>query len=492
MPLQYRGAAATILNWLSSLPAEELDARPSLCVAYASALNLTGHQTDAEQRLQAAEAALEGARPDDKTSDIVGHIAAIRAMIAVGQHQLDTIITQSHRALEYLHPDNLTVRTITSWTLGLAYQLQGDRAAARRAYNEVISVSQQSGDVISTLAATTGLGNIQETENQLFLAAESYRRGQQLFGDPPQPVACGTYLGLAGIFYEWNDLDAAEQQGQLSLQLARQVESIDTPALCWLLLSRLELARGDVVEAIAMLSQAERFVRRHNFLHRMPEIAAVQVQLLLQQGDLVRAAHLAQKHELPISQARVHLAQGETSAALSLLEPLRQQAEEKGWEDERLQVIVLQAVAHCAPGEQERALQLLDEALALAEPGGFIRTFLDEGELMAQLISAAAARGIMPDYTAKLLAAFEVERHRIAGESPRVILPSSQSLIEPLSQRELEILHLIAQGLSNREIGEKLFLALDTVKGHNHRIFGKLEVHRRTEAVPRARELGLL
>ena len=489
--MQYRGAATTVLNWLASLPTAELDVRPSLWVTYASVLNLTGHQTDAEQKLQAAEAALEGAEPDDKTNDFIGHIAAIRAMIAVGRHELETIITQSHRAMEYLHPDNLTVRTITSWTLGLAYQLQGDRDAASQAYHDVLSISQASGDIISNLAATTGLGNIQESENQLFLAAESYRRGQQLFGDPPQPVACGVYLGLAGIFYEWNDLDAAEQQGQLGLQLARRVENIDTPALCWVLLSRLDLAHGNMAEAIAILSQAEQFARQHNHLHRMPEIAAVQVQLLLKQGNLAQAAHLAQKHELPISQARVHLAQGETSAALAVLEPLRKQADAKGWENERLQVVVQQAIAHHAHGEKEKAIQLLDEALALAEPGGFIRTFLDEGEPMAQLISVAAARGIMPDYTRKLLAAFETEKHRITGESPRIIPPSSQPLIEPLSQRELEILHLIAQGLSNREIGERLFLALDTVKGHNHRIFGKLQVHRRTEAVARARELGL-
>jgi len=492
VPLQYRGTASTVLNWLASLPVAELDGRPSLWVSYASALNLTGHQTDAEQKLQAAEAALQGTAQDERTRDMIGHIAAIRAMIAVGHHQLETIVTQSHRALEYLHPDNLTVRTIISWTLGLAYQLQGDRKAASQAYHDVLSISQASGDMISTLAATIGLGNIQETENQLFLAAESYQLGQKLFGDPPQPIACGAYLDLAGIHYEWNDLDTALKQGQLSLQLAQQVEGIDTPALCWVLLARVELARGDMAGAAALLAQAEEFVHRRNFNHRIPEIAAVKVLTLLHQGEMVAAAHLAQKYELPISQTRVHLAQSETSAALMVLEPLRQQAEVKGWEDERLQVMVLQAVTHYSHGNKEKAVQLLDEALMLAKPGGFIRTFLDEGEPMAQLISTAAARGIMPDYTANLLAIFEAEKPRIVGESYSLIPPTAQHLIEPLSQREQEILHLISQGLSNREIGERLSLALDTVKGHNHRIFGKLQVHRRTEAVARARKLGLL
>jgi LuxR family maltose regulon positive regulatory protein len=127
-------------------------------------------------------------------------------------------------------------------------------------------------------------------------------------------------------------------------------------------------------------------------------------------------------------------------------------------------------------------VQLLGDALVLAEPGGFIRTFVDEGIPMSRLLSEAAAREMMPDYVARLLAAFEIRDDR----------PSSQPLIEPLSQRELEVLRLIAEGLSNQEIGERLFLALDTIKGHNRSIFEKLEVKRRTEAIARGRELGLL
>ena len=132
---------------------------------------------------------------------------------------------------------------------------------------------------------------------------------------------------------------------------------------------------------------------------------------------------------------------------------------------------------------------MLGDALALAEPGGFIRIFLDEGTTMAQLLTEACTQGMMPDYVSKILAAFEAEKQtNTDGSQP----PTSQPLIEPLSQRELEVLHLIAQGLSNDEIGKQLFLALDTVKGHNRRIYDKLQVQRRTEAVARARELGLL
>ena len=151
--------------------------------------------------------------------------------------------------------------------------------------------------------------------------------------------------------------------------------------------------------------------------------------------------------------------------------------------------MVLQALALQARGEQDQAVQVLCDALALAEPDGFIRTFVDEGLPMVRLLSEAAAHGRMPDYIGKLLALLEAkEQKSLAASHPS----PAQSLIEPLSRRELEVLHLIAQGLSNQEISERLFLALDTVKGHNQKIFGKLQVQRRTEAVARARALGLL
>ena len=491
MPLQFRGAMISVLNWLESLPTTILDARPSLWVTYASALTMTGQPiSNVEEKLQAAEAALQETEPDDKIRDLAGHIAAIRAMLAVPANQVETIIAQSRRALEYLHPNNLPVRATAHWTLGYAYQLQGDRAAASQAYTEVISLSQASGNIMVTIAATTCLGQVQEAENQLSLAAESYWRVLQLAGDPPWPAACEAYLGLARVCYQWNDLEAAEQHGQQSFQLAMQMESVDTPAACGVFLARLKLARGDVASATALLAKAEQFVRQHNFVHWMPEVAAVQVLTLLHQGHLAAAAHLAQTHGLPLSQARVHLAQGDPSAALAVLESWRGQMEAKGWQDERLKVMVLQAVALQAHGEKDKAVQLLGDALTLAEPGGFIRIFVDEGPPMAQLLSEAEALGMMPDSIGKLLALFKAEEQK--REDTSSLPPPAQPLLEPLSRRELEVLHLMAQGLSNQEMCERLFLALDTVKGHNRKIFDKLQVQRRTEAVARARELGLL
>ena len=488
VPLYFRGTVAPVLKWLASLPKTVLDARPSLWVMYASVLLLIDH-TAVEQRLQAAEAALRATEPDDRTRDLVGRVASMRATLAVIEHDADTIIAQSRRALEYLHPDNLPLRTATTWTLGHAHQLKGNRAAASRAYDEVISTGKSSGDSVYTIAATINLGQLQEADNRLSLAARTYGHVLRLAGDPPQPIACEACLGLARITYQWNDLDAAERHGQQFIQLTRQMGSVDSFASYDVFLARLKLARGDVAGAVAILAKAEEFVRQHNFLFRMPDVAAVQVLTLLRRGDLAAAARVAETHEIPVSRARVHLAQGDATAALAALGPLRRQAEAKGWEDERLEAMVLQAVALQAHGDDDEAAQLLGEALALAEPGGFVRIFVDEGIPMAQLLSEAAARGIMPDYSARLLAAFEAEEQKSKDKS---YLPPAQPLTEPLSQRELEVLRLIAQGLSNRQIGESLFLAVDTVKGHNRRIFSKLQVQRRTEAVAKARSLDIL
>lgn len=497
MPLHNRGVVTTILDWLASLPKTAMDARPELWVRSATLSLAIGQSTGVEARLQAAEASIaatmQGAEPDDRTRDLIGEIAAARSTLALSQYQIETILVQSRRALEYLSVDNLSLRFRASWTMGFAYHFRGERAVAGQAYSEALSIAQASGNTQNIILATTCLGQIQELENQLYLAVETYQRVLQLLGDSPMPSAGEAYRGLAQIYYEWNDLDAAEQYGQQSLQLGRQYDRvIDRFIISEVFLARLKLARGDVAGAAAMLAETEQSVRLNDFVHRMPEVAAAQVLTLLRQGNLAAAAQLAKTHDLPISQAWVHLAQGDSSAALAVLEPLRRQVEAKNWQDEQLKVMVLQAVALRAHGDNDRAEGLLGDALALAEPGGFIRIFIDEGAPMAQLLSEAAAHGIMPDYAGNLLAVFKAE-HEKSAERPNVptALPA-QPLIEPLSKRELEVLRLIAQGLSNHEIGQRLFLALDTVKGHNRRIFDKLQVQSRTEAVSRARELGQL
>ena len=371
----------------------------------------------------------------------------MRATLAVIQNDVETIIAESLRAQENLHPDNLTYRISTTFALGTAYMFQGDKTAASQAFAETISIG---GNSIYAIAATINLGHIQETNNQLNLAAKTYESSLQLAGDPPPPITCEGFLGLARIHYEWNDLDAAEQYGQQCFQMTQQMENVDSFASYGVFLSRLMLARGDVPSAITVLEEAEEFVHQNNFEFRMPNIAAAQVLALLRGGDLEKAAQLAETHDLPFGQARVHLAEGNSSSALALLEKLRQQAKELP--DEQLKVMVLQAVAYQAQDELVKALQVLQDALKLAEPNGFIRIFVDEGPAMGQLLSEATAQGAKVDYVNKILAAFETEKQK-----PDISL--NQGLVEPLSKRELEILALIATGLKNKEIAEQLYIS---------------------------------
>jgi len=392
--LHFRSVALPILDWLASLPKPVLDARPRLWVRSATLALMAGQTTGVEEKLQAAEAvfaaqtALQDAKPDDQTRDLIGQMACARATLALFRYDPAVMIVQARRALEYLHPDNLTFRFTANWALVSALNLQGDRAGAARACQEGIAIAQKSGHVFSKILVTSDLGHIQEMENQLYQAAETYHQVLQLFGGHPQPNACLALLGLARISYEWNDLNAAEQHGQQSLQLARQLDRvIDRFIVSEVFLARLKLACGDLVGATTILAQTEQSARQKNFLLRLPEIAAAQVLVLLRQGQVAAAAQLVQQYDLPLCQARVALAQGDPSAALAILEPFRQQMEAKEWADELLKVMVLQTIALHAHGEKDKALQLLSDALALAEPGGYVRIFVDEGEALRLLIS---------------------------------------------------------------------------------------------------------
>jgi len=482
IPLHFRGAVLTILNWLQSLPLTVLNAKPYLWWRTAGLMLMNGQTTGVEEKLQAAENALQGKVLDEATRNLTGQIAAARATLALTHYQPDVMLAQSQRALEYLHPSKLNTRANAYWTMGIAHMFWKDLGAARTALLESIALSQAAGDIFTNILATIGLGAVQEAENQLHAAAETYRRVLQITGDQPLQIINEAHLGLARALYEWNDLEAAQQHAERSWQLAQQYDRvIDRFIIAELFLAKLKLARGEVVAAAEMLTQTHQVTRQKKFTHRLPEVVAAQIQLLLAQGNPAEALLLARTHQLPFKEAQVQVAQGEASAAFKILAPLHQQAQAKGWVSELFSILTLEAVALYIQGERDLARQRLGEALALAEPEGFIRSFVDMGQPMAQLLAEAARHGLHPSYISKLLAAF-----------PNTENQTAQPLIEPLSERELEVLRLIADGLSNHEIAARLFLALDTVKGHNRKIFEKLQVQRRTEAVAAARKFGLL
>ncbi len=324
-----------------------------------------------------------------------------------------------------------------------------------------------------------------------------------------QPTAADLYVGMSELLREQGDLEAASRYLQESRELGDGIP--DNRHRWYVAMARIQKAREDLDGALELLDEAER-VYLENPDPDVRPIAALKTRVWVRQGRLTEALEWARERNLSsgddlgylrefehITLARVLIArydggreESSMREAMGLLERLLAAAEEGGRQGSVIEILVLQALAHEAQGERPSALASLERALTLAEPEGYVRVFVDGGIPMARLLSEAAAHGIMPDYTARLLAAFEAEAHKSEDESHLPHARPAQPLTEPLSQRELEVLQLIAQGLSNREISERLFLVLSTVKGHNQAIFGKLSVQRRTEAVARARELGLL
>jgi LuxR family maltose regulon positive regulatory protein len=489
LPLYMRGALAPIIAWLSSLPDEALEARPSLRTLYAMVLLGSGRTAGIVEMLDAAETGLAD-RPDDaERRDVRGQIAATRAMLALSLHRADEMIAESQRALTLLRPENVAGRAAVIGTLGYAYEVLGDRAGARKEYGEALAISRATGSRFGELVASRGTATMQELDNELRLAAGTYEDTIQLAVDLPYPVISEVHLGLGRILYEWNDLDAAWERGQKSLALARLLQNTDRPMACGALLARITLARGDPDEASRILDEAKRSVREPEHARELPNIAAVRALVLLARGDVEGAARIAAEFGLPLVQARVCLARNEVAGALGGLEPFRRQAESRGWRDDRLRAVVLEALARFAGGGREGradALALLGEAMDEAEPEGFVRLFVDEGSLMAGLLRAALVAGVHPKYSRRLLDA-------MADQGGLAAAPvTTFGLVEPLSKRELEVLGLIAEGMSNKEIAQRLFVSPQTSKVHVRNIYSKLDARSRTQAVARARRLGLL
>jgi len=339
----------------------------------------------------------------------------------------------------------------------------------------------------------------------------TYERGLQLATGTGTQVLQGAadmYVGMSSLHYEYNDLTTATKCLLTSQSMGELGGLQQNPYRWQAAMARIRQVQGDLDGALQLLEEAEH-VYDGNFSPNVRPLGTRKVRVWLAQGRLDDALNWAREQRLSfdneldylreydhITLARVLLACHQHDRAnvsiaeiMKLLERLLKAAEEGGRKGSTIEILIMQALVYHAQGEISAAFLPLQRALTLAEPEGYVRMFLDEGKSMMQLLREASARKIMPSYTDKLLVAFQAEPRENKDKPDKA---STHTLIEPLSQRELDVLQLIAEGLSNQEICERLFLALDTVKGHNRRIFDKLQVKRRTEAIARARELGLI
>lgn len=468
VPLLYRGAATPVLHWLESLPSSVLDANPSLNVLFASSLLFVGRVGEVENKLAAAEYALSTFPQNEKNKNLKGQISATRATLAVSQNDLSRIIEFSHHAIENLSPLNLPSLATTKWTLGFAHQMQGNHRMARESYEEALKSSEAIGHFVITVLASIGLGNVFENENQLQLAKNAYKKVLDLDGHLSFPASSVAYLGLSQIAYQQDYIKEALDLIQVAIQLAQHLQNMDTLAVCELFHAKINLAQGQINETIKLLKRASQSLHKNNFSRNMYKVAQVEVLTRLHLTDIPTAEYLVQKYHLPHEQIRVHLASGETAQALSELESMQ--------EDHTIDFLVLQALALFQAGEMEKAMVPLLKVLEITNSEGHLRIFIDEGEPMKMLLTNAIQYRIMPDHINTLLEHFSTNR----------------PLMGPLTIRELEILRLISRGYTNLEISKTLFVSLHTIKGHNQRIFSKLQVKSRSEAILRTQELRLL
>jgi len=476
---------ATLLRWLESLPNKMTTARPWLCFSGALANQLTGHADAVEPLLQSAELAMsraEEAHPTESFPDhakIRGYVITVRITRSLFEGDIQHAIELCHEAFKYLPEDDLTARAAVTGNLGIAYWRMGDLPVAGRYLEEADALGQAGGHLYISLAAMSYLADIHRVQGHLYQAAQKYqealRLGAQWGGGEPLPATGSAYIGLSRVLYEWNDIDEAIYHASIGTKLAERGGEVRTVLIGYQLLAWQNQACGKTNAMREVLHRTEEIrpksVNPHTFRHA----SAWKARLSLAQGNLNAANRWAASQEprlnlqgVPdfwsefpyLTLVRLRVAQGEVYEIPGLLEHLCEKVEAEKRTGSVIEILVLQSTAWQAQGEVDQALATLERALSLAEPEGYVRTFVDEGEPMAKLLRLAAARGIAKKYVRKLLASFQGPIP--STESQPSVLPAEGAvapspLVESLSERELEVLRLIVAGMSNREICGKTY-----------------------------------
>lgn len=506
-----------MLGWLRALPDELIRHRPMLSVWYAHVLLASGEIEGVEGRLRDAERWLDTAADrsemvvvdEDGFRRLHGTIAVARAGQALALGAVADTVTYARQALEFAPEDDHLGRGGAAGFLGLVSWASGDLDAGYAAYAECMARMQQAGHVSDALGCAIALADIRSAQGRLHDAMRIYEQAMRLATAQGDLVPRGTadmHVGMSALHRERNDLQAATQHLQRSQELGERAGLSQNPYRWRVAMTGIRRTLGDLDGALALLQEAERrYVS--DFFPRARPIAALVARLWVAQGKLGDALGWAHEQGLSaqddlsylrefehITLARVLLAQYQSAHAderplqevQRLLQRLLKAAEDGGRIGSVLDILVTQALAHQARGDLIAALVPLRQALTLAEPEGYVRLFVDEGLPMAALLEKAAQHGIVQDYARQLLTAAGL------AESKTPARQEAQSLIEPLSDRELDVLRLLASDLDGPEIARELVVSLNTLRTHTKNIYSKLGVNNRRAAVRRAEELKLL
>ncbi|MDQ5810802.1 MAG: HTH-type transcriptional regulator MalT [Actinomycetota bacterium] len=516
----FRGEVMTLLGWLEALPEETRRRRPQLLLQYSATLLWVGQLDDVEPLVQEIERAVgpsgEGRDEDLQSSAdetlrqvLLGGVAATRSWRAYLKGEPHDAIALARRALELLPETDLELRTYAAFRLAEGYRTADDLEAATAAYAETAELGRAAGHDFLVLKAMSRQAKLQMVQGRLRKADHVLRHALRFAderGGDSLPATGEVKVVLGELLYEWDELEAAARRLKEGIRLSERMAQLDTLVDGYVALSRLEMVQGNTESALESAQEANSLAQRSGAAEAIVEAAAWNARLHLTRGDLTAAVleleRIAGTSAVSVSmvresgqitRARLTMVRGEHDEALQLLEGLREAAEASDRKGNLLEILVLQALALWATNEKERAVTTLTRALVLAEPEGYVRTFADEGAAMGDLLSEvldAQQRGrldatpsVPMRYLAKLLAALAREDAAPAAD---------ERLPEPLSERELEVLALVAAGMSNKEIAGRLFVSVTTVKTHINNLYRKLDARSRIQAVARARELGLI
>jgi LuxR family maltose regulon positive regulatory protein len=516
-----QGEHAKLQRWLDGLPAELVLTNPKLCIFLAWDHLVSGDQEAAEESLQAVEQALESNTestteslpkeldrlPDSDSMKLQGIAAVIRAFLAFFRADIPEIIQYAHQALEYLPEQELTWRSTAAIALGDAYRVQGDLIAAHSAQLKALEACKLAGDIYPIMLSNVKVAINLRMLGKLQQTIESCQQQMQFSIESglSQTGMAGWLLAVWGeTLAELNDLDGAVHHAKKGIELVKGSGTLAMLTWSYMCLVRILFSIGDLDGAEVIIQKTQDLARTS---HVPPwitnQMAAWRARIWLAQDNMEAASKWAGERELAsagtlthlneieyMMLARILIAQERLDEASELLHRLLRPAEMGGRTSIVLEILILQALVLQAQGDTDQAISTLEKAFTLSEPEGFIRIFVDEGPPLAHLLYEAATRGIVPNYTNRLLAAFPITEPE-KNASPKAQVPKSE-LVEPLSEREIEVLQLIANGLTNQEVASRLYLALSTVKVHTRNIYGKLGVNNRTQAVARARTLGIL
>jgi LuxR family maltose regulon positive regulatory protein len=525
--MMYNGESDTVWSWLHALPETVVRGSAPLSIAYSWMLWLNGQVGAIEPHLADAQRALSGTASvpgstatDEISRGLAAELAALRSIVARYRCDFDTARTLARRALE-LVPENLSpragaqLRVLVYLAAATAYDGAGDLEHAVGAYAETIRWSRAGTNAVGIAGITNRLVGLLRLLGRLRAAEEACQAAlghMEAHGMARLPATGMLHLAMSDLLLERNDLDAAEAHLSRAVELGRWLGRFG--AAKSIVEARLKQARQDTTGALAALAEGEAALGEPPSCLARAELLSLKARILLRQGSLSEAARCVEEavrlggqdrgqtgEMVALAACRVRLAQCKADEAVAQVTPLLAAAEASGRLGTALEMRILRSLARAELGDASGAHDDLEHALALGESENYVRIFVDEGEPMSRLLRELRGNaGPFRTYVDRLLSAFSppgvppaacLPDPHGASRSPRS-LSHPASLIEPLTERELEVLRLMAEGLTNKEIAARLIIALGTVKAHIHHISGKLCAENRAHAVARAKELGLL